>query len=445
MKNKNVAVLGMGVSGKAASEFLLHQGARVTGIDKNKERLAADSEIVALKEKGLKTLVEEEVTSAQAFDLIVTSPGIPETHPLIQSAKASGLLCIGEIELGCKALTNKALGITGTNGKTTVTLLVTHVLNQCKKKAKALGNVGQPLTKELLTIDKECIAVLELSSYQIESLFQRCLDAAVILNITPDHLDRYRTMENYAKAKCDLTRAVKQGCPLFVEESVWSGYKHLLHGGEVRLYGYLPSSFIYTDLRFVYLDGRVAFILPPSLAGRKSHDLENLLAAFALCSEMKVSGPSFLAAWHTFQKPHHRIELVAESEGVRYYDDSKGTNVDAVIRAVESIKGPIYLIAGGVDKNFPYTTWIEEFKGDLRHIFAIGQAAEKMEQQLSAYIPVTLCRSLEEAIVQAKELAKNGDNVLLSPGCSSYDMFRDYAHRGDEFQRIVNALIQEDF
>ena len=264
------------------------------------------------------------------------------------------------------------------------------------------------------------------------------------MNITPDHLDRYKTMMDYAKAKCEIGRTIKHGFWLYVEENAWKQYKHLLDYKIVRQYGYSPSSYIYTDLFMVYRDGKIAFILPSSMQGKKSHDLENLLAAYALCSDRGVTGPAFLAAWHTFQKPPHRIELFEEYNGVRFYDDSKGTNIDAVIRAVQSIDGPIILIAGGVDKNFPYTTWLEEFKDKVVHIFAIGEAAKKIHAQLSSTIPITLCSTLDSAVGQAIQLAQKGENVLLSPGCSSFDMFRDYAYRGQEFKRIVRELLKEE-
>ena len=438
---QKVLVLGMGLSGRSAAEFLLAQGASVYGIDRDAQLLATHPEIQTLKQAGLNVYPEREFQNVELFDLLIISPGVPSNHPLVHMAQQSQIPMMGEIELGCQVAQNPIFGITGTNGKTTVTMLVTHVLNQCNQSAKALGNVGVPLTRELLQTDPQSLLVLELSSYQIETLYHRCLEAALILNITPDHLDRYENMEAYAKAKCEIVRPLKWGRPLYIEERAWSQYGHLLEKGKLRLYGYQETNFIYTDLAAVFREGKKAFELPFSLQDKKSHDLENLLAAYAFCADRGISGTDFLNAWQSFKKPAHRMEFITEHQGVRYYDDSKGTNIDAVIRAVQSLEGPLILIAGGVDKGAAYTPWLEEFKNKVKLICAIGQAAGKIHDHLASQIPVMILSSLKEAVHQAIRCAEKGDNVLLSPGCASFDMFKDYAHRGKEFQRIVWEII----
>lgn len=438
---KHVLVLGMGLSGRSAARFLLAYGAQVHGVDKDQKLLRENLEIQELLPQGLEVSSDLDLAASSGYDLIVLSPGVPQTHPMVQQARLQGLPVIGEIELGCRVANNPILGITGTNGKTTVTLLVNHVLNQCGVKAQALGNVGAPLTKELLTLDSATTIVLELSSYQIETLFQPVLEVGVILNITPDHLDRYGTMEAYAKAKCAMARCLKPHASLYMEESAWKNYGNLFDCDRVRIYGYAPDAYICTNLKEVFKAGKKAFELPLPLRGRKGHDVENLLAAFAICAEKGVEGADFIHAMQTFSKPAHRIEFVAEHKGVRYFDDSKGTNLDAVIRAVQSLDGSIVLVAGGVDKGAPYTPWIEEFKDKVKLICAIGQAAVKIKDQMAPQIPVVVFDSLEEAVKKASQLAKSGEIVLLSPGCSSFDMFKDYAHRGEEFKRIVHELI----
>lgn len=440
LTGRKVLVIGLGMSGRSASEFLLAHGALVHGIDRNAQGLMSHLEIQSLQQKGMTIQAEKDCSDITHFDLIVISPGVPQTHPLVQAALQAHVPVIGEIELGCQFASNPMLGITGTNGKTTVTLLVNHVLKQCGHPARALGNVEVPLTRELLTLPPQDMIVLELSSYQIETLYEPCLDAGVILNITPDHLDRYQTMETYAKAKCEMERCLKPNGHLYMEEKTWQEYGYLLKEKMPRLYGYQETSFIYSDLESVYRAGCKVFDLPSPLKNKKSHDLENLLAAYALCADKGVSGPDFLKAWKTFKKPAHRIEFVLERQGVRYYDDSKGTNIDAVIRAVQSLEGSIILIAGGVDKGAAYTPWLQEFRNKVKSICAIGQAAAKIREQLALHIPVTIFSSLDEAVQQAAQWAQKGDVVLLSPGCSSFDMFKDYAHRGAEFQRIVRQL-----
>lgn len=438
--DKKVLVLGMGMSGRSAAEFLIAHEALVHGIDRDAHLLASHPEIQILKQAGLIVCPEKEFKNLSEFDFIVISPGVPLSHPLVQRAQQEHIPIMGEIELGCQVAKNPMVGITGTNGKTTVTLLVTHVLLHCGQSAKALGNVGIPFTRELLDADSQSTIVLELSSYQIETLYHQCLDAGIILNITPDHLDRYQTMEAYASAKCEIERTLKSHGHLYIEEQAWQQYGYLFKSRQPRLYGYSTACFIYTDLNSVYHDGRKVFELPSALKNKKSHDLENMLAAYALCADKGVPGEAFIEAWKEFKKPAHRIEFVIERHGVRYYDDSKGTNIDAVIRAVQTLDGPIILIAGGVDKGSAYTPWLKEFKDKVKLICAIGQAASKIREQLAAQLPIMIFNSLDEAVQQAAQSAQKGDTVLLSPGCSSFDMFKDYAHRGNEFQRLVREL-----
>jgi UDP-N-acetylmuramoylalanine--D-glutamate ligase len=371
LTKKKVFVIGMGMSGRSAVHFLIAHDAIVHGVDRHAHLLENHPEIQELIKAGLTVQLEKDCTEISRFDLIVLSPGVSDDNPLLKAACEANLPIIGEIELGCRFAENPMIGITGTNGKTTVTLLVTHVLKYCGYLTHALGNVEVPLTRELLRISSDDFVVLELSSYQIDTLYQPCLEGAVLLNITPDHLDRYKTMEAYAQAKCNIERCLKAKAPLYIEETAWHHFGHFLKTKTPRLYGYLETSFIYTDLCAVYREGKKIFELPSALRNRKSHDLENLMAAYALCADKGVDGAAFLQAWATFKKPSHRIEFVVEHQGIRYYDDSKGTNIDAVMRAIQSLDGPIILIAGGVDKGFSYHPWLEIFKDRVKSICAI--------------------------------------------------------------------------
>lgn len=439
---KKAFVLGLGISGRAAAEYLLSEGAHVTGVDKNVSLLEANADIQELKKKGLVAKVESDINDLSTFDLVIVSPGILPNHFLYQLAVSQNKPIWGEIELGCHSVQNPILGITGTNGKTTVTLMTTHILNACGIKARALGNVGAPLTKELLSVEPNEILVMELSSYQLDTLYQPVLDSGVILNITCDHLERYGTMDAYADSKFGMLRALKKNKTLYIEENTFDefGSNYEEYHSLLETYGYSSSNPIYTDLKHVFKDGQKAFELPETYKGKRSHEVENLLASFALCVQFGVSPNDFIKFAQTFKKPPHRIQFVSEKQGVFYYDDSKGTNVDAVIRAVESLTGTIILIAGGVHKGGSYGPWIEKFGNKVKSICAIGQAAENISKDLSHSIPVEIFTSLDQAVQQASILAKKGDIVLLSPGCSSFDMFKDYVHRGQEFQRIVNQL-----
>lgn len=431
---KKVLILGFGVSGRSAAKLLLSQGAEVTAYDQNNFN---DSEVIKLIEKGV--LLLDDVADLNPYDLIVASPGVPPANPIYQKAKILGKEIIGEIELACRYCKAKMVGITGTNGKTTVTLLITHALNHFGKKASALGNVGVPFAEKVADLKEDEVAVLELSSFQIETMKEKVLEAGLILNITPDHLDRYSDMEAYAAAKIGLGRCLKAGYPLFAEETSYAQFRKIFNSTNCSLYGYSSDADIYTDLQYIYTK-QERFLLPEILRGKKSHDLENFLAAYAISSYFGVPYEAFSQAYSTFRKPAHRIQFVSEIDGVSYYDDSKGTNIDAVSRAVESLSGNVILIAGGVDKGAAYTPWIKAFARKVSCIIAIGEAKEKIKQDLSESIPVILMPDLESAVRYAAKIAKQKESVLLSPGCSSYDMFRNYIHRGEEFQRIVKSL-----
>lgn len=436
--DKRVLVIGLGISGQSAVRFLLDRGAFVTGIDKDYQLLQSES-ILGLRSAGLQIKHEAEKLSVQDYDYVVVSPGVPKTHPCYSEACKLGIEILGEMELALRFMEQKkCIGITGTNGKTTVTSLVTHVLNESGIPARALGNIGTPLTSIFDQL-KEEVVVLELSSFQLETMTSRSLDTAVLLNISPDHLDRYNSMQSYAEAKLKIANCLKPHGKLFVESNCWHQYRIFSAHPSSLTYGFHATDSIYSDLESVFVEGRHRFKLPENMRRKASHDVENLLASYALTNERGVSPESFLKALATFRKPPHRIEFVCTSNDISYYDDSKGTNIDAVIRAVQTLKGNIILIAGGVDKGAPYTPWIAHFNEKVKLVCAIGQSAERIKSDIGSDIPVHLFGTLEEAVHFASKSAKKGDNVLLSPGCSSYDMFRDYAHRGNEFQRIVKT------
>jgi len=413
-------VLGLGVSGRAAVELLLAQGYHVIGADDK----AGPEQFNDLISRGMLLQSDPEAIEWAQINLFIVSPGISPMHPLYQAALLHQIEIVGEAELSFRNLSQPAVAITGTNGKTTVTLLVEHILNASGVKAKALGNVGSPLSVYALNPDPGSVIVAELSSYQLETMTTPVFDAAAILNITPDHLDRYSSMEEYAKAKCRLQDLLKPGYPFFVSKQVACQFAHLLKPGYI-----------------VYKQSEsVEEILPLEYRELGEHDIENAMAAWALCKPFKITVQQFRKGISTFTKPHHRIEFVATIDGVHFFDDSKGTNIDAVIRAVQTMKGPVILIAGGVDKGASYLAWKEVFSGKVKRIIAIGQAAPKIFQELNPFFEMEIVDSLSAAVKTSAVHAVKGDHVLLSPGCSSFDMFRDYAHRGEEFQRTVLSL-----
>jgi UDP-N-acetylmuramoylalanine--D-glutamate ligase len=282
------------------------------------------------------------------------------------------------------------------------------VLNACGFKAEALGNVGIPLISR---VDEEGIGVVELSSYQLERIATPALLGGALLNITPDHLDRYHTMAAYAQAKFRMTKILKPQAPFIVHRQTAADWPQLTPENAV-IYG----------------------------GEGKSHDEENMQAAFLLTQIFGITEVAFQKAIKSFQKPPHRIEWVRELEGTNFWNDSKGTNIDATLRAVEAMKGPVVLIAGGVDKGHPYTLWKPLFKEKVKQVIVLGEAKEKIIKDLQGVVPLTRVTTLQEAVKIAFEKAEKGDDVLLSPGCSSFDMFRDYEDRGEQFKSLVRSL-----
>lgn len=367
---------------------------------------------------GITCFHDKESIDIKQFDLVVISPGVPPSHHLVIEAGQQGVEVIGEAELAFRSMHNPVLGITGTNGKTTVTLLCTHVLNHCDKVAYAMGNVGVPLTEP-----HDGIIVAEMSSFQLETMSSQVLDAAVILNISPDHLDRYDNMDEYAAAKIKIKDCLKPNAPLFMDSKTYNQFHHLLGNVTHKLYDLISFQ---ENIEYI---SHIEYTV-----------IENIQAAYALCRVMGVSEEQFLQTLPSFKKPAHRMEFVRKFSGVNYYNDSKGTNIDAVKRAVESMKGKVILIAGGIDKGASYSYWLEPFAGKVKCVCVIGQAAQKIKTELESQLAVEIFENMTDAIHYATTLAKPGENVLLSPGCSSFDMFNNYRHRGEEFKKFVREL-----
>lgn len=395
-----VLVVGYGVSGKAATAFLRANGHTVTAVDKNpSEGVLSDRASIAL----------------DGFELVVLSPGVPSDHPLIQNANRKGIEVIGEIELGMRHLKNRVFGVTGTNGKTSTVLLMEHILDG---KGRALGNVGVPLTEYLLDPKSEEILILELSSYQLETIQTPMLEAGFVLNISPNHLDRYESYASYAQAKAKIGNCIKEGGELYISKKVQEEFSCLF-----------PNALVF--------EKNVAIINTLSYTKMEMPSKQSLEAAYLLCTRCGVTDTQFLDRLKSFRKPEHRIEWVDKIDGVSYYNDSKSSNVQSVIHAVNQLEGPLILIVGGVHKGSTYKPWIEAFGGKVRKIIAYGKAAPIIECELASHFSMDLVDRFADAVQWAKIEAKNQETVLLSPGCSSFDQFDNYKHRGVEFKRLV--------
>ncbi len=417
----HIVVLGAGLSGTATMQWLLSQGARVS---------AFDTRGVIWKNTDVTPFSFEE-SSYHGVDMVVISPGFSPDHPAAVAARKAGMPITGEAELACSHIDGPILAITGTNGKTTVTLMTAHILNASGRTAYPLGNVGEPLLSYCIN-NYRGIAVAELSSFQLETMNSSVLDAAVVLNIAEDHIDRHRTYEQYAVAKMKIANLRKEGAPLFLGNTLYESMQG--HTSAV-----LPRD------SFPLCDDSVEYIVPVRYGEKGTHYVENIMAAYALCHECGVTRKEFRAGLDTFSFPEHRLEFVADVDGISYYNDSKATNSAAVIAAVESLPSNIILIAGGVDKGSGFENWNIAFHGKVKQIVAIGNAATTIERSLHQRIPVHLAGdTMEQAINVARSFAKEGDIVLLSPGCASFDMFNDYAHRGEVFKRCVNTIVNEE-
>ncbi len=411
---KKALILGWGISGKAAAQFLLERGFFIE---------VFDDRIKDWNEPSFVWFPYPLKKDLSHFSLFVPSPGVARDHPLYLEAKEQKIEIAGEAELALREVSQPAVAVTGSNGKTTVVKIIEHVLQSAKIPAKAVGNVGYPLTKQLLERKMEEVLILDLTSFQLETLRSQRIDFGIILNITENHLDRYESMEEYAKTKIHLENCLKKEGKIFVSHGLFSSFSHLFHR-EVNIFN----------------DGEIEEIFSEELKKRFSaHDRENAAAAWKVVKHFGVDLSKFFQSLKTFSKPPHRIEFVEEIEGAFYFNDSKGTSVDAVIKAINAMNGPVILIAGGVDKKLSFLNW-KIFQDKIKMILVIGQTKEKIYEELKDFFHIEKMNGLSDAIFRAKEIAKPGDFVLLSPGCSSYDMFRDYEHRGDEFKRLVHYL-----
>jgi len=446
LKGKKVLVVGLGKSGLAAALFLRHRGAQVTVSDvRSAEALAKD--IPALLEAGI--MVEAGGHGLLTFrrqDLIVVSPGVPLDTPELAQVKSFGLPVIGELELAARFIKGRLLAITGSNGKTTTTGLVGEILKEAGLATLVGGNIGVPVVELIEKSTDETWSVLEVSSFQLESTEQFHPAIGVILNITPDHLDRHGTFENYARAKeriflaqdehdflvlnADNARTA-QAASRAAAKVYWFSIEHPVEQGSWVDDG----NVLYRSAE----DAAIELVMP--LAGiplKGAHNVENVLAA--VCAAHLAGAPvdAIRCAVEKFHAVEHRLEFVAAIGGVEFYNDSKATNVDATAKAVAAFSNGIHLILGGKDKNSDYTQLAQLLRERVRAVYTIGSAAAKIESQLRGVVKIYSCETLDNAVSTAASAARPGEVVLLAPACSSYDQFENFEDRGHVFKELVN-------
>jgi UDP-N-acetylmuramoylalanine--D-glutamate ligase len=448
LKGKKVLVVGLGKSGLAAALFLRRQGAQVTVSDvRSAEALA--KEIPALIEEGI--MVETGGHGLLTFrrqDLIVVSPGVPMDTPELAQVKSFGLPVIGELELAGRFLKGKILAVTGSNGKTTTTTLLGEILAAGSLPTLVGGNIGVPVVSLIDSSTSESWSVLEVSSFQLETTEQFHPSIAVILNITPDHLDRHGSFENYARIKerifaaqtaedCLVLNADNTPCEAAALRAVakvyWFSIEHPVPQGAWLEQGYV----VYRPAKEAPTE-KVMLLSGIPLKGE--HNVENVLAAVVAARLSGVPADVIRRAVENFQAVEHRLEFVATRNGVEFYNDSKATNVDATAKAVAAFSGGIHLILGGKDKGSPYTVLSDLLRQRVRAVYTIGAAAAKIESELRGVVTIQSCETLDKAVAAAAAAARPGEVVVLAPACSSYDQFDNYEQRGTVFKQLVKAL-----
>lgn len=445
LKGKKVLVVGLGKSGLAAALFLRHKGAQVTVSDvRSAESLAQD--IPALLEEGI--MVEAGGHGLLTFrrqDLIVVSPGVPLDTPELEQVRKFGLPIIGELELAARFLKGKIIAITGSNGKTTTTALLGAILEEAGIPVLVGGNIGVPVVGLIEASTDQTWSVLEVSSFQLESTSEFHPTVSVILNITPDHLDRHHSFENYARAKERIFAAqdsrdavvlnadnarTAQAASRSSARIYWFSIEHPVGQGAWVENGYV-----------VYRASREAAIEPVmplrKIPLKGEHNVENVVAAVCAARQAGAPAEAIGRAIEKFQAVEHRLEFVATVNGVDYYNDSKATNVDATAKAVAAFQSGIHLILGGKDKGSDYTTLSPLLRERVRAVYTIGSAAAKIESQLRGIVSLHSCETLDRAVTAAASSARPGEVVLLAPACSSFDQFENYEHRGRVFKELV--------
>ena len=450
-KNKNILVVGMGKSGKAAVSALVTNGARVS-IQDSKPEADFDAEFLSeMREKDVTAFLGRVPEDMSAFDMLVLSPGVPPALGFVADAKASGAEVIGELELAYRLCEGKFVAITGTNGKTTTTTLVGEIYKAAGRDTIVGGNIGNAIAVDAINAGEDTWMITEVSSFQLETIRDFCPVVSSILNLTPDHMDRHGTMEEYGRVKAQVfaNQTEDQYCVLNLDDA--ASYELAEREGcraklavfsrkqEVALGAFVKEGRIVIRNE----QGEVIDICgTDELQIPGSHNLENALAAAAICYFGGIDPAVIGEAMKAFKGVPHRIELCCEKNGVRFVNDSKGTNPDAAIKAIEAMKENILLIAGGYDKNASYEEFIAACEGKVKELILLGKTAPKIKAAAEAagMKNITMAADMEECVAVAWAKAQPGDVVLLSPACASWDMYDNFEQRGDHFKECTQKL-----
>ncbi len=448
LDGKRVLVVGLARTGLVASIFCAAYGAQVTATDEKPE---AELKETVEKLRAAGVALELGGHRAEIFlnqDLIIVSPGVSAKSPSLELARNRGIPVWSEIELAWRLLRGKLVAITGSNGKTTTTALVAHILQSAKIPVLVGGNIGTPLLAKVEASSDSTVTVAEVSSFQLELIEAFRPDIGVLLNLTPDHLDRHGSFEEYARAKQRIfENMIDRDMAILNADDLEVARRGPAHGHVFwfsRQKRVAAGAFLRGEEIIFRREGSEDVVMRRSdISLRGEHNLENALAAVSASILAGAPIDSIALAVRTFPGVEHRLEFVQEIRGVAFYNDSKATNVDAALKAIEAFPGPLIVILGGKDKGAPYAPLCEPLKQRAKLALLIGAAADKIAAELEGAVPVERAGTIERAVTLALEAAKPGDTVLLAPACASFDQFENFEQRGRVFKEIVARMAAE--
>ena len=440
-KNQNIAVLGAGLSGSAAALLLRSEGAQVTVLDSAEEKNLLKSTIDNLQAQGVRVICGAAADEdSSAYQTAILSPGIDPASPLARNFLSRGIEVISELELGWRSCEIPVIAVTGTNGKTTTTELLAQMLNACGQRTIACGNIGKPLSEVARERQPFDVLTVEVSSFQLEAIETFHPSISLWLNFAPDHLDRYRSVADYRAAKL---RIFENQTETDVAVVNWIEKFLAICPRKITFSAYSnQADFQLSDGAIVYQNQAVLRLSDTRLRGL--HNIENLMATLAAGMARGLSFKEMVPPLCEYEPRPHRCEFVREVSGVEYVNDSKATNLDAVDKALRAQSKPVILIAGGKDKGFSFDPLRSLVKEKVRSTILIGEIADSIRRSWSGAVECEIANSLADAVERAHASAKHGEVVLFSPGTSSFDMFKSYADRGDQFRALVQALPQTD-
>lgn len=447
LERKRVLVVGLARTGVATARFCAARGALVTAVDdRGPEQLGEAVQQMRLIGCTL-AFGGDALAHFTAQDLIVPSPGVHVNHPGLTAARAIGVPVWSEIELAWRFLRGRLVAVTGSNGKTTTTSLIGHILAGSGKQVLVGGNIGTPLIARVEESNEQTITAAELSSFQLELIDSFRPEISVLLNLTPDHLDRHASFEDYARAKARIfeNQTERDAAVISADDPVAT--QHAPSRPQIFWFSRkkkVASGAYLRDEQIVFRrEGEDTALLHRSEIGlRGDHNLENVLAAASAAFLAGVAPAEIAAGVRSFPGVEHRLEFVAEVSGVNFFNDSKATNVDATIKALEAFPGGLFVILGGKDKGSDYSPLIPLLRERAKLVLLIGAASEKIAAQIGGAAPFERAGTLDRAVALAHERASEGDTVLLAPACASFDQFENYEHRGRVFKELVRALAE---